>query len=86
MFVENGQEKEFHELVPNLNERQNRLLCAFYELKREVEPNKRIPTGDIEKLVVILPYEDDCSKVIIQAVDDFYIELYVKKLKSRIPK
>jgi hypothetical protein len=86
LYVDNGQEEEFHKLRPDLSMRQTKLLCMFYELKREVEPTKRIPTELIEKLVVILPYEDDCSKVTIQAVDDFYIELYVKKLKSRIPK
>lgn len=86
MYVENGQEEEFHNLRPDLSSRQTQLLNIFYELKREVEPNKRILTSEIDKFVSILPYEDDCSKIIIQTVDDFYIELYVKKLKSRIPK
>lgn len=80
--MENGQEDLFFELKPKLDPVNEKIFYTFYDLRREVEPGKRIKAVDIKEAISSLPIEEDYGLLILQAVDDFYLELYANRLKA----
>ena len=57
------------------------LYSVFSQLRREAEDLKYIKKKDILDAVTGISYEPDLAVKVIQAADDFYLSLCVKKMK-----
>jgi hypothetical protein len=67
-----------------LDERQFALLCAFYEARREAEPDRRASLATLEQVTARIEYEQDLAIAVLKRLDDHLMKLINDKRQKDI--
>lgn len=67
-----------------LGERQQALLCAFYEARREVEPDRRVSLATLQAVTATISYEQDLAIAVLKRLDDHLMKLINDKRQKDI--
>ena len=58
-----------------LDEQQHALLCAFYEARRECEPDRRASLATLQAVTANMDYEQDLAIIVLKRLDDHLMKL-----------
>lgn len=67
-----------------LDERQQSLLFAFYEARREVEPDRRASLATLQAVTATISYEQDLAIAVLKRLDDHLMKLINDKRQKDI--
>lgn len=67
-----------------LDERQQALLYAFYEARREVEPDRRVSLATLQAVTATISYEQDLAIAVLKRLDDYLMKLINDKRQKDI--
>jgi hypothetical protein len=67
-----------------LDERQQALLYAFYEARREVEPDRRVSLATLQAVTATISYEQDLAIAVLKRLDDHLMKLINDKRQKDI--
>lgn len=67
-----------------LDERQFALLCAFYESRREVEPDRRATMATLSAATATIDYEQDLAVKVLKRLDDHLMKLINDKRQKEL--
>lgn len=72
--------------MPNLTEQQSQLLHAYYAARRDTHEELRVSSKDLHEAAETVPYESDIAVMVMQRLDDYYLELRAEKIKQELKK
>jgi len=67
-----------------LDERQAALIMAFYDARRECEPDRRIPLATLQAVTANIEYEQDLAITVLKRLDDHLMKLINDKRQREI--
>lgn len=76
-------ESEFWARRPELGAFDAALLAAYYRARREAGEGQKISAALLREALAVVACEADWGLVILQAVDDYCLQLYRDELKRR---
>lgn len=68
----------------DLDERQVELLCAFYDARRECEPDRRASMATLEAVTARMCMEQDLAIAVLKRLDDHLMKLINDKRQHDI--
>lgn len=67
-----------------IDERQAALIMAFYDARRECEPDRRIPLATLQAVTANIEYEQDLAITVLKRLDDHLMKLINDKRQREI--
>lgn len=67
-----------------LDHRQQSLLYAFYDARREVEPDRRISLATLREVTATIDYEQDLAIKVLKRLDDHLMKLINDKRQKEL--
>jgi len=67
-----------------LDERQQSLLYAFYEARRDCEPDRRASLATLHQVTATISYEQDLAVSVLKRLDDHLMKLINDKRQKEI--
>lgn len=67
-----------------LDERQAQLISAFYDARRECEPDRRISLATLQAVTATIEYEQDLAINILKRLDDHLMKLINDKRQKEL--
>jgi hypothetical protein len=81
-----GRQQEFWDLRPAVSDIERQLINALWKLRRECAQNSVIKSSDIIAELETICIESDIGLAIIQAADDYYMNLLKEEMRRKSSK